>query len=159
MENVLIRKAIEDDLDKILEMSDQLTVAGFPYDREVDLKWAHTQKGKKYYREIILMTSCICFVAEINNEIIGFALAAKKEVPQFRTVKVVKLEELFVKDQYRNKGIGKLLIDYFLNWAKSVGADKAAVNVYFMNEKGIEFYKREGFIPYDLTLEIPLNKI
>lgn len=159
MKNVLIRKAKENDLEKIVEMADQLSVADFHYDKEIDQEWAHTPEGKKYYLEKVLRVSNACFLAEINQEIVGFALAEKKEVPPFRTVKVVELEELFVKDQYRNKGIGKMLIDYFLNWAKNSGFDKAAVNVYFMNEKGIEFYKREGFVPYDMTLEIPLHKV
>lgn len=158
MKDILIRKATENDLEEVLEMADQLTAAGFPYDREVDLKSAHTPEGRMYYQEKILSASNTCFIAEINREIIGFALAEKKEVPPFRTVKVAELNELFVKDQYRNKGIGKMLIDYFLNWAKKSGADKGTVSVYFMNERGIEFYKREGFIPFEMILEIPLNK-
>ena len=81
MENVLIRKATENDLEKVLEMADQLSIAGLPYDKEVDVKWAYTPEGKKYYREKMLTTASICFVAEINQEIIGFALAKKKEVP------------------------------------------------------------------------------
>lgn len=140
-------------------MADQLSVSDSPYDKEVDLKWAHTPEGRMYYRERILMSSGVCLLAETDQKIIGFALAKKQEVPPFRKVKVVELEELFVKDQYRNKGVGKMLTDHFLNWAKNFGADKAAVNVYFMNERGIEFYKREGFIPYDMILEIPLDKV
>lgn len=159
MKNVLIRKATEKDLDKVLEMADQLSVADSLYDKEIDLKWANTPKGKKYYREKVLTDSSVCLLAEINQESIGFALAKRKEVPPFRKVKVVELEELFVKDKYRNKGIGKMLIDHFLNWAKDFGADKAAVDVYFLNEKGIKFYKREGFVPYDMILEIPLDKV
>lgn len=157
MENTLIRKATLKDLEDILLLSDELTLSDLPYDKEVDINWAYTDKGKEYYTEKILGKNGICFVAELDNKIVGYATAAQKEVPSYRLVKVAELENLVVNKEMRSKGIGKKLMDYFIKWAKEIGADKAAVDVFTLNEKGVAFYKREGFLPFETILEMPLK--
>ena len=47
-----------------------------------------------------------------------------------------------------------MLVESFKNWAKESKFDKVSVNVFALNEKGIAFYKREGFLPQVLTLEM-----
>ncbi len=151
--NILIRRAKPIELEEILLLSDGLTISDLPFDKKVDINWAHTNNGKKYYEDKINGISGVCFVAEIDNRIIGFAIAGKKEVPSYRLVKVVEMENIFVKKEYRSNGVGKKLMEAFLNWAKELGVDKVAVNVFALNDGAIAFYKREGFIPQDLTLE------
>ena len=153
MDNLIIQRANISDLEKVLFLSDGLTLADFPYDKKVDINWAHTDKGRKYYEEKIKGTLGICFVAEIDEKIIGFITAAEKKVPSYRQVKVAELENIFVKEEFRNKGIGKKLMEAFVNWAKELKVDKVAVNVFALNEKAIAFYKREGFVSQDLNLE------
>jgi GNAT superfamily N-acetyltransferase len=153
MKNLVIRKGNINDLGDILLLSDGLTLTDLPYDKKVDINWAHTNEGKKYYEDKIKGILGICFVAEVDNKIIGYITACEKEVPSYRLVKVAELENIFVKAEYRSKGIGKKLMDKFINWAKELKADKVAVNVFALNDKAIGFYKREGFDPQDLTLE------
>ncbi len=150
---MLIRRAKSIELEEILLLSDGLTISDLPFDKKVVINWAHTNNGKKYYGDKINGISGVCFVAEIDNQIIGFAIAGKKEVPSYRLVKVVELENIFVKKEYRSNGVGKKLMEAFLNWAKELGVDKVAVNVFALNDGAISFYKREGFLPQDLTLE------
>lgn len=149
MENLIIRKANLDDLENILLLSDGLTLADLPYDKEVDVNWAHTEKGRKFYEDKIAETSGVCFVAELNDKLIGYMVAGKKSVASYRYVTVAELENIFVSEDFRSKGVGKKLMDEFKNWARQLGVDKVAVNVFALNEKGIEFYKREGFLPQD----------
>ena len=153
MKNLVIRKTNINDLEDILLLSDGLTLTDFPYDKKVDVNWAHTKVGEKYYEDKIKGALGVCFVAEVDNKIIGYITAGKKEVPSYRLVKVAELENIFVKAEYRSKGIGKKLMDKFINWAKELKMDKVAVSVFALNEKAIGFYKREGFDPQDLTLE------
>ncbi len=153
MENIIIRKANIGDLENILLLSDELTIADLPYDKKVDVNWAHKKEGKKYYEDKVKGILGICFVAELDNKIIGYITACEKEVPSYRLVKVAELENIFVKAEQRSKGVGKKLMDKFINWAKELNLDKVAVNVFALNEKAISFYKREGFDLQDLTLE------
>jgi GNAT superfamily N-acetyltransferase len=157
MDKIQVRKAKIDDLESVLLLSDELTLSDFPYDKEVDIQWAHTENGKEYYLDKINNKKGICFMAECNGTIAGYATAAVKEVPSYRLVKVAELENLVVDNRMRNKGIGKALLNYFIKWAKEIGADRASVNVFSSNKKGIAFYEREGFTSYDTTLELLLK--
>lgn len=158
MEHIVIRKAKQNDLAVVLTLSDELSLSDLPYDKEVDINWAHTDKGKKYYSGKIQGNNGICFVAQVNGVIAGYLTAAIKEIPSYRLVKIAEVENLVVDKEKRSKGIGKALLNEFVKWAKEAGSDKVSVNVFSSNEKGISFYKREGFIPYDITFEMPLKK-
>ena len=156
MDNLIIRKANINDLEDVLELSNGLTLADLPFDKKVDIKWAHTKKGKKYYTEKIKGISGVCFVVELDTKIVGYLTASEKQVPSYRLVRVAEIENIFVIEEYRSKGLGKKLVAEFINWAKQLKVDKVAVNVFALNEKATVFYKREGFIPQDLTLEMYL---
>ena len=154
MENVIIRIANISDLELVLLLSDGLTLSDLPFDKEVNIEWAHSETGKKYYENKVKGVDGIFFVAEVGSQIVGYATAAKKEVPTYRKVTVADLENIFVKEEFRSRGVGKMLVESFKNWAKESKFDKVSVNVFALNEKGIAFYKREGFLPQDLTLEM-----
>lgn len=151
--NILIRRAKPIELEEILLLSDELAVSDLPFDKKIDINWAHTDNGKKYYEDRINGISGVCFVAEIDNQIIGFASGEKKEAPPYRLVKIAELENIFVKKEHRSKGIGKKLMEAFLNWAKELGVDKVTANAFALNDEAVAFYKREGFLPQDLILE------
>lgn len=157
MEKVIIRKAVPTDLESILMLFDDLSLSDFPYDKDVDINWAHTLDGKDYFTKKIEETNGVCFVAEIKKKIVGYFTAAKKEVPGYRLIIVADLENLVVDGKFRNRGIGKKFADSFAVWAKKIGAKRVSVNVFSGNEKGINFYKREGFLPFESILEKELN--
>lgn len=157
MDNLIIRKATVNDLEDILLLSDGLTLADLPYDKEVDVNWAHTEIGRKFYEDKINEVNGVCMVAEFNKKLVGYMVAWKKDVASYRKVTVAELGNIFVKEEYRSKGVGKKLMEAFKDWAKQLKVDKVAVNVFALNEKGIAFYKREGFLPQDLTLEMHIK--
>ena len=151
--DVKIRKAEIKDLEAVMVLFDKLSLSDLPYDTEVDVYWAHTPDGKKNFTDKIQEKGGACFIAEIDIKIVGFLLATKKEDPTYRLIKVADLEHLVVDEKYRSQGIGKKLMDAFTSWAKAEGIDKVSVNVFTDNEKGIKFYKREGFVPFESILE------
>lgn len=154
--NISIRKAIADDLQSVISLSDELTQADLPYDKDVDVNWSNTEKGMKYFKQKIAGKSGVCFVAEYDGSIVGYLTASVKDVPSYRLVTVVDLENIVVSGELRSKGVGKILMNAFLGWAREQKAHKVSVSVYSANKKGIAFYVREGFIPYDTTLEMPI---
>lgn len=157
MKNLIIRKATPEDLEIILVLSDELTLSDLPYDKEVIVDWPHTPKGKQYYEEKINQTKGVCFVAEDEGKVIGYFTASEEEVPSYRLIKVAELENLVVSEKYRGLGVGKELMAQFIVWAKEIGAQKISVNVFTGNKKGIAFYEREGFLPFETILEKPLT--
>ena len=81
-------------------------------------------------------------IAELDEEIVGVALYFVK----YSTWKGkgLYLDDLFVSEKYRGKGIGKKLFDAFMQEAKSAGAKQVHWQVLDWNTPAIEFYKKLG---------------
>lgn len=80
------------------------------------------------------------FVAEDNNIIIGFALYYIR----FSTWKGrrVYLEDFIVTEEYRGKGVGKLLFEQIIKETKELGYSGMVWQVLDWNEPAINFYKK-----------------
>lgn len=60
---------------------------------------------------------------------------------------------MFVLNDYRSKGIGKMLTQEFIKWCKSRKVEKVRAVASARNEKAIKFYHREEFEDYELVFE------
>jgi len=97
------------------------------------------------------------FVAEDNGAIIGFALYYVR----FSTWKGrrVYLEDFIVTEEYRGKGIGKLLFQQIIKETKELGYSGMVWQVLDWNEPAIGFYKKyeanieEGWLNASLSAE------
>jgi aminoglycoside 3-N-acetyltransferase I len=81
------------------------------------------------------------FVAVMDDRIAG-VLIFKTE--QWWNGRVLLIEDLAVKDEFKNQGIGKQLIDKIENYAKS---NKIKTISFSTNRKSssIKFYKKQGY--------------
>ncbi|HVT01348.1 MAG TPA: GNAT family N-acetyltransferase [Patescibacteria group bacterium] len=158
MDKLTIRKTTKDDISKVMPLIEKLNLSDFPYDEQVNVKWGETEKGKEYYYKKIDGTKGVCFLAEIDNEPIGYVMGEIEEADGYRTIRVVELSNIYVKEQFRNQGIGKKLVDAFLDWGKEIGAQKASVSAFTQNAKAMQFYEHEGFKNYSTRFEISLEK-
>lgn len=101
------------------------------------------------------------FVVEDNNAIIGFALYYVR----YSTWKGNRLylEDLIVTENYRGKGIGKLLFNQVIQEAKELGFSGMVWQVLDWNEPAINFYKKyeaditSGWLNAALSKEQLLN--
>lgn len=157
MKEVIIRQAEQSDLPALLLLCDEFQERDFLFDKDIDLSWSETQDGKKYYQDKVSGEKGICFVAEIDDSVVGYLAAIEQDLPSWRLAKVAEIESFFVTAPYRSQGIGKKLVEQFMSWAKEIKADRVSVSVFAGNEKGIAFYKRLGFADYDMTLEMPIK--
>ena len=80
------------------------------------------------------------FVAEVDNYIVGFALYYVR----YSTWKGrrVYLEDLIVTEEWRGKGIGKLLFDRIVQETKELGFSGMVWQVLDWNQPAIDFYKK-----------------
>ena len=83
-----------------------------------------------------------CFVAEIEEEIIGMALIYYR----FSTWKgrTIHLEDLIVKDKLRGSGIGKALYTRVIQYADEKKVKRIEWAVLNWNVGAIKFYERSG---------------
>lgn len=108
-----------------------------------------TYTEKNYSKEAILTKfldlNLIYLIAEIDNTAVGYCRIYRKTSPEGDNEKSIKLSEIYVKKEMIGKGVGKKLMEEFLNIAKEQGAQVAWLGVWEGNQKAIDFYKKWGF--------------
>ena len=58
---------------------------------------------------------------------------------------VVEVLELIIDDKHRSKHFGKRLLDFAVNYSKSIGASHIELTTNVIRERAHHFYLREGF--------------
>lgn len=81
-----------------------------------------------------------CIVAESDEQVVGMALY----YPKYSTWKgrCLFLEDLVVSSQFRNQGVGELLLKRLVKIARDYGAKKLEWQVLDWNESAIKFYEK-----------------
>ncbi|MGV8169046.1 MAG: GNAT family N-acetyltransferase [Candidatus Nanoarchaeia archaeon] len=103
------------------------------------------------------MDGCI-IVAILNNNIVGYLCGGINKPEPYRTVKKsAELENMFVLEEYRSKGVGKKLFNEFKKWCKQHKVNIIKVTAFTANGRAIKFYRNSGFRDYTLTLETHLD--
>ncbi|MCK9439377.1 GNAT family N-acetyltransferase [Patescibacteria group bacterium] len=118
------------------------------YDTSKDVKEVLTKSLKK---NIYSSNSCI-FIAEENNKIIGYLLAFKvNRLEMFKVKKAGLIADVFIKEDYRRKGIGDKLIKECFDWFRGDKISFAEINVEVSNKQAINFWNKKGF--KDVSIE------
>lgn len=133
---MIIRKAAKEDMKSVLELIQEL--ATFENEPEAvvlsveDLISDGFGENPLYY----------CFVAEVNNKVIGIALYYYR----YSTWKgkTIHLEDLIVKEEYRGIGAGFALYSEIIAQGKRDNVKRIEWNVLNWNTQAIDFYKKTG---------------
>ncbi len=81
-----------------------------------------------------------CFVAEMEAVVVGMSFCYTRYSTWIG--KVLYLEDLIVQQDKRGEGIGKLLMDYTIAYAKANGFARVSWQVLDWNTPAIDFYKK-----------------
>ena len=87
-----------------------------------------------------------CYIVEENGEILGYGLTARTFSQEAGGLSVF-IEELYIKDGFRSRGIGKKLIEHII--ADEPCAKRFRLEIEADNKRAIELYSRLGFKPLD----------
>lgn len=96
-------------------------------------------------------TGSIIFVAESDGGIAGM-INLQKIVSTAAGGYSILLEDLYVKNKYRDSGIGGMLVNRALQWAKSEGALRIQLAADIRNKKALSFYNNNGFTISNMVL-------
>ena len=91
--------------------------------------------GKRKYAEVI--------IAELNEKPAGQALFFHN-FSTFKGKPGIYLEDLYVKPEYRSKGVGKALLNKLIETAKERKCSRIEWVVLDWNKSAIDFYKKMG---------------
>lgn len=136
---ISIRNATANDLAQILDIyNDAILNTTAVYDYE-----PHTLEMRKQWFEIKQQQEFPVFLAEENDEVIGFS-----SFGPFRAWAGYKYSvehSIYVKDGQRGKGIGKLLMQPLIDAAKEMKLHTIIAGIDADNKLSIEFHKQFGF--------------
>ena len=144
----LVRKATSSDLSSILEIVNHAilnTTAIYDYD-------VRTLEEQTIIFESKQARNFPLFVAEVNNEVVGFGT-----YDSFRTkvgYRFTVEHSVYVKDGFAGKGIGKLLLQKLIDTAKEENYHIMIGVIDASNENSIRFHEKFGFESKGILKEV-----
>ena len=154
---VNIRKAKTEDLARLEELYRELEEDAVLYQPE-HFVFSPAVTRSEQIKDFLDSDSQTMFVAEEDDEVIGFAhvvLIKAKKVPCLKPETSLYLQDLVVTAEYRNRGIGTILLNEAKKYGKDNGADFFRTQVFPQNTDGMRFYERNGFSTKMITIECP----
>jgi ribosomal protein S18 acetylase RimI-like enzyme len=150
-----IRQAQKDEVEKLQSLDNEVFIADYQYDPDLNMDWAKSEKGKQYFSNLLKDSGSYCLIAENSGKAVGYLVASPKNI-SYRKSRCFEIQNMGVIPDYRSRGIGSMLIQKCLAWAKKKSYQKVYVSSYSRNKKAIKFYKKNGFGEIDLGLELDL---
>lgn len=96
------------------------------------------------------------YVADLDGKVVGILEVMFRHIenPSHVTRDVIFVETLAVDSNYREKGIGHLLLDKTKELQKSSGADGIELQVNAKNTLAFNMYKHYGFTEKSINMEL-----
>lgn len=129
---------------------------------QYDLHKMHSKFDKSYLMSAsalkILNSLCkknirnkenLLLAAEDKNKAIGYIIAKVQKRPKiFAEKKIGFIETAYVREAYRNKGLGEIMTKKALDWFRGKGIKRIELHVHSKNPMGIGAWKKYGFKTY-----------
>ena len=151
--DINIRKANINDLKEIQNLNNLLFELEYNnYDDTLKLGWPLEKEGEEYFKDVI--ENNIAYVAETNGKIIGYLAGSISEQISYITETFAELDNMCVNEEYRRYSVGTLLINEFKKYCKDNSIENIKVTASAKNSKAIQFYMKNGFEDYNVTLKL-----
>lgn len=133
----VVRKAVVSDESAILALMDAL--ADFE-----KLARPLPEARERLIRDLFGLAPRIeCYLAFMDGYPVGYSILLET-YSSFRALPTLYLEDLFVLEEYRKRGVGLALFTVALNEAKRRGCGRMDWTVLDWNQPAIDFYERQG---------------
>jgi len=147
-----IRIANINDLSYIQELNNSLFELEFNnFDDTLKVGWPFEKEGKEYFEYMI--NSQIIFIAQAEEKIVGYLAGTICKEVSYITESFAELDNMYINEEYRRFGIGTLLINEFKKYCKEKNIQNIKVTASAKNNKAINFYMKNGFEDYNITLK------
>jgi ribosomal protein S18 acetylase RimI-like enzyme len=157
---VVIEKASIADLEIIQKLNQELcTKENQEFDETIDPDYPFSEKGEEYFRSRIESADGLTLLAKEGAVVVGYLVGGMVEPEDYRTVNsIAELENMYVQESMRGKGVGGKLMSQFEDWCKERKVQIIRVVASAANIDAIKFYETHGSKKVSLTLEKNLDQ-
>ncbi|MBI4058474.1 GNAT family N-acetyltransferase [Candidatus Gottesmanbacteria bacterium] len=142
---MFILSATLEDLPVILALNHKLFTYEQTYTNTYSLDWTYSDIGKAYFSGRIMEKNGICLIAHKKNKIIGYACGYTYFFSARNPSQLAELENIYVEEAYRSRGVGSQLVNAFEARARRKGAKILKIRALIKNTQAHAFYKHTGF--------------
>ncbi|MBP3963109.1 GNAT family N-acetyltransferase [Paenibacillus lignilyticus] len=154
--DISIRDANGDDYESLVPLFQQ--VHDLHVSERPDLyKENATPVGEEYFKSLLLDDKQHIFLAAFGSDIVGMVVLKEEEIAENSFVnarKVLLVNSLCVADAVRKMGIGKKLMHYVFDFARSLQVDSIELGVSENNPNAIMFYHSIGMTTKSRKMEL-----
>ena len=151
----VVRRAVQSDIPYIMELLVQVDMVhhrGRP-----DLfKGPATKYNEEELGQILRDDTTPVFVCVDNDRVVGHAFCIHKQIvgdAVLTDVKTLYIDDICVHESSRGRGVGRMLYDSVLEYARESGCYNVTLNVWACNPGAQEFYERMGLKPQKIGME------
>ncbi len=147
-------------LDIIVELWTQLMRFHSDRDSRFATIEGAADRFRDYAQQYIEREDGMLLLAFVGEDPAGYVSARCAESPPvFVGNEVVILEDMQVNESFRRMGIGRILTQRVIDWAKEMGRDNVQLQVAVCNPEGIKFWHEMGFheLTYHMRYELGVN--
>jgi GNAT superfamily N-acetyltransferase len=152
---VIIRKAVENDLDTLLRFEQGVVTTELSFDPTL-------KRGPNHYYDLKQMINDPCVqlvVAECEGELIGCGYArVEKAKPYLKHDLHAYLGFMYVDPAWRGKNINQMIIESLGQWSVSKGITELRLEVYYDNLPAIKAYEKAGFSKLMIQMRMNMKK-
>jgi ribosomal protein S18 acetylase RimI-like enzyme len=157
---IKIEEAKKEEMDSVFSLMVQLS----DYHKKIDPKYYKSgrereESDKKRLIEYFSKKrkNRKILVAKVKNKIVGLLIGGiEKSPPYCKENKIGVIYRAYVKENFRRRGIGKLLVEELLKWFRKRKIKFVEVEVDSRNKIGIEAYKKYGFFEFHKRMRLDL---
>ena len=151
-----IRQANKNDITQMVPLLDE--VSKLHIEKRPDVfKTRAYEEIKSNLEEMIQDESNIILLAEDKQIVVGVIICEIKEKinrTDLKDSKVLWINEICVKQEYRRNGIGRSLIEKAKEIAKANNCLRLELNCWELNEEAMKFYENQGLTTQRRVMEI-----
>ena len=151
-----IRQVNGNDITQVIPLLDE--VAKLHFEKRSDMFKIKTHEEiKSNLEEMIQDNSNIILIAEDKQIVVGVIICKIREInnhTNLKNTKVLWINEICVKQEYRRNGIGHSLIEKAKEIAKANNCLRLELNCWELNEGAMKFYENQGLTTQKRLMEI-----
>ena len=142
------RKATANDYDDLCELFNEVDALHRVNLPHIFQKPNGAARERDYYLGLVADENIGLFIVEVDEKLAGFVHVFVRDTPVIPVIipqHYAVIDEIVVKSEFQNHGIGKMLMEKAQEWATAHGAACIELNVYEFNKNAISFYERLGY--------------